>query len=241
MTEKPRINARDAVIDIRSGASDAELMEKYGLCAKGLQSLFRKLIEVRAITREELDRRRTTLHKTAHVTPIVGTDLTKDIRAGMSDAELMQKYGLSSEGLRFTLQALIDTQVISLDELYNTTPSQADTVFVNNMRESPRYFFAVVVEIYEAKRPHLRGNLSNITEKGIATEGIETREGETKVLVIPTDRFPEIDRIVLEAECRWVKQDENTGEWAAGFEITKISDECLDNLAKLMSVACFLE
>ncbi len=241
MTEKPRINARDAVIDIRSGASDAELMEKYGLCAKGLQSLFRKLIEVKAITEAELDRRRVTLHKTADVKPIDGTDLTKDIRAGMSDAELMQKYGLSSEGLRFTLQTLIDTQVISLDEMYNTTSSQSDTVLVNDMRESPRYFFAVVVEIYETNRPHIRGNLSNITESGIATEGIEAREGDAKVFVIPTDRFPEVERIVLEAECRWAKQDESTGEWSAGFEITKISDECLDNLAKLMSVACFLD
>lgn len=241
MREKPRISARDAVIDIRSGVSDAELMEKYGLCAKGLQSLFRKLIEIRAITQTELDRRKAALNRTSEVKPIIGTDLTRDIRAGMSDSELMEKYGLSAEGLRFTLQTLIDTQVISLDEMYNTTSSQSDTVFVDNMRESPRYFFAVVVEIYESKQPEIRGNLSNITEKGIATEGIKARKGDTKVFVIPTEGFPEVERIVFEAECRWAKQEEHTGEWSAGFEITKISDECLDNLAKLMSVACFLD
>lgn len=38
------IQARDIVRDVRSGKTDTELMEKYGLSAKGLESAFSKLV-----------------------------------------------------------------------------------------------------------------------------------------------------------------------------------------------------
>jgi hypothetical protein len=46
---KPKIGARQAVNDIKSGMTDAELMEKYGLSDKGLESLFRKLVEAKLL------------------------------------------------------------------------------------------------------------------------------------------------------------------------------------------------
>jgi hypothetical protein len=46
---KPKIGAREAANDIRSGMTDAELMEKYHLTAKGLESLFRKLVEAKLL------------------------------------------------------------------------------------------------------------------------------------------------------------------------------------------------
>jgi hypothetical protein len=46
---KQKINARQAVNDIRSGMTDAELMKKYSLTDKGLESLFRKLVEAKLL------------------------------------------------------------------------------------------------------------------------------------------------------------------------------------------------
>ncbi len=46
---KPKIGARQAVNDIKSGMTDAELMEKYKLTAKGLESLFGKLVEAKLL------------------------------------------------------------------------------------------------------------------------------------------------------------------------------------------------
>ncbi len=43
---KIKINAAQVVRDIRSGMDDPDLMGKYNLSAKGLQSLFRKLVQV---------------------------------------------------------------------------------------------------------------------------------------------------------------------------------------------------
>ncbi len=46
---KQKIGAREAVADIKSGMSDAELMKKYGLSPKGLENLFRKLVEAKLL------------------------------------------------------------------------------------------------------------------------------------------------------------------------------------------------
>lgn len=51
---KPVINAKEIIVDIRSGMDDAQLMRKYKLTSKGLQSAFSKLISNRLLTIEEI-------------------------------------------------------------------------------------------------------------------------------------------------------------------------------------------
>ncbi len=52
--QKPVISAKEAVAAIRSGVDDLALMRKYGISAKGLASLFRKLLDSGRITPEEM-------------------------------------------------------------------------------------------------------------------------------------------------------------------------------------------
>jgi len=51
------MKASTVVAEIREGTGDSALMEKYALSSKGLDSLFRKLVEAGAITQAELDLR----------------------------------------------------------------------------------------------------------------------------------------------------------------------------------------
>ena len=51
---KRTIRAVDIVMDIRDGMDDSIMMVKYSLTAKGLQSVFQKLLESGAITNKEL-------------------------------------------------------------------------------------------------------------------------------------------------------------------------------------------
>jgi uncharacterized protein (DUF433 family) len=241
MLPKPKIKARDAVNDIRAGMTDAELMEKYDLSGKGLQSLFLKLFDIKAITQAELDQRSAGRQNTVSVQPIDGNDMTKDIRSGMTDSELMEKYGLSSEGLRFALQTLTDTKVISVEEVYGTNPVQCDTVSVGNDRELPRCYLALEVHIYESEHPEIRGTLRDVTVSGVGITGIEARIGETKTFVISAENFAGIDAIMFEAECLWARKEADTGVWYAGFEITTISERCLDDLGRLVGAASFYD
>ena len=114
-------------------------------------------------------------HDTTVIQQMHEEDLIKDMRSGMSDSDLMKKYGLSSEGLRRCIQALIEAKAITAEEIYTTSPSAHDTVSVENMRELPRHYLAMAVKIYEVKRPEIKGMLSNITEKGIAITGMSAR------------------------------------------------------------------
>ncbi len=54
MRSKRIIEAKDIVRDIRSGMSDTQLMTKYDLSSKGLQSAFQKLVDNRIMTVQEV-------------------------------------------------------------------------------------------------------------------------------------------------------------------------------------------
>jgi hypothetical protein len=237
---KPRIKASDAANDIRSGMADSEMMEKYGLSAKGLHSLFLKLLEVKAITQSELNRRRANYHDTTIIGHMDSGSMAEDVRSGMSDSELMNKYSLSSEGLRRAFQTLLNAKLIAPDDLYGSSPAMHDTVFVENRREVPRYHLAVEVVIYEVRHPEIKGLLSNVAEKGIAVTGIEAQIGERKTFIIPAVNCVQTDPIRFEAECKWAGKDSITGEWNSGFEITNISKKCLGDLEILVQSASFL-
>lgn len=54
---KVKVDAGEALADIKEGYTDLELMEKYGLTAKGLQSLFRKLQDAKLLKQADLTNR----------------------------------------------------------------------------------------------------------------------------------------------------------------------------------------
>lgn len=62
---KPSINAKEAINCIRSGMDDSALMTRYKVSAKGLRSLFRKLVAAGVIEQSELDRRMSETHSWA--------------------------------------------------------------------------------------------------------------------------------------------------------------------------------
>ena len=154
MAQTIRIEARDAVRDIRSGMPDSQLMEKYGLSAKGLQNLLLKLLEVKAIILEEIEERRAAYHDAATAQQIGGTDMVKDIRSGMTDQELMKKCGLFPEELGLALQTLTDTNVIDAEELYGRSLSAPEST-----GEPPRNYLTMATYIYEVDRPEISGIL----------------------------------------------------------------------------------
>lgn len=76
------IDAKQALMDIRSGMDDAGLMKKYRLSPAHLQRLFQKLESLNVLKR------------------LNARMLLKDIRAGLNDTNLMLKYNLSETALQ---------------------------------------------------------------------------------------------------------------------------------------------
>ena len=57
MAEKKTLSAKAVVADIRAGLSNEELMGKYNLSPKGLDSLFSKLVRAELVTETEVRQR----------------------------------------------------------------------------------------------------------------------------------------------------------------------------------------
>ncbi|MBI5251614.1 MAG: PilZ domain-containing protein [Desulfomonile tiedjei] len=167
---------------------------------------------------------------------IEAREIVRDVRDGMSDAELMKKYNLSSKGLQSAFQKLVDNRIMTVQELYGQRESESgdDTMIIYDMRQLPRYLLTVVVPVYDDARPQQQGMLRDITEKGIGITGIQARIGEIKTLAIVCGEYFGGNDIRLEAECRWVEHDPSGDSWQAGFQIIKISKENLVQLRRLV-------
>jgi hypothetical protein len=170
------------------------------------------------------------LEKTQPKKKIKVIDLVNDIREGLSDTALANKYQLSYRGLQSALRKLVYGQFVTQAELDARPGCGADTVEIDDMRKVLRSFPALAVAIHDEKNPEKKGVVVNITEKGVGTTGILTKVDEVKSLVVQVGQYSEFDPIRFEAKCRWFKQKGANRNCTAGFEITNISEKALKEL-----------
>ncbi|HMK34380.1 MAG TPA: PQQ-binding-like beta-propeller repeat protein [Desulfomonilaceae bacterium] len=78
-----KINAQEILDDLASGKDDTHLMEKYHLSARGLESLFRKLVTAGFVRQSDLDKRMPLRENTVIVDfiPIPSSDLKWKFKA----------------------------------------------------------------------------------------------------------------------------------------------------------------
>ncbi len=150
---KKQIVVKDALKDIRSGMSDIWIMRKYRIDARGLQSLLQKLLErgdidpadveeritgmthAQLLSEEQVQHLSRELVKAKSTRPagpteriVKAADLARDIRAGMDDYELMDKYSLSAKGLNNVFAKLVRAGTVTQEELDDRMPSYEHTV-----------------------------------------------------------------------------------------------------------------
>ena len=163
---------------------------------------------------------------TMHKRTINAKDIVNDIHKGLTDLQLMSKYGLSLKGLQSVFTKLVQAKAILPQDLFDRAPVLADdSVTVENIRIGPREKIELTIPVCDAADPNQVGTLRDLSPEGIGVRGIETRKGQIRtLLVVPSHWFP-VDAFSLEAVCRWVKRRRAEGIVDAGFEITGISEE----------------
>ncbi|MBI5569621.1 MAG: hypothetical protein HY914_06710 [Desulfomonile tiedjei] len=126
---KPKIDAKSVLDDIRSGLDDAALMQKYNLSAKGLQSLFGKLVKA-GLLHESYGSDKDGQGLIAPSAPreVSAKDVISDIRSGMSDRGLMKKYRLSGKGVQNLFEQLLQAGLIKEADLDENKLSRETTV-----------------------------------------------------------------------------------------------------------------
>jgi ankyrin repeat protein len=75
---KPKISAKAAVEDIRTGMNDSAFMKKYGLTPVGLQSLLTKLVEAGYLSQSDLERWNSATEKTSFLPTLEASTLCHD-------------------------------------------------------------------------------------------------------------------------------------------------------------------
>jgi hypothetical protein len=162
-------------------------------------------------------------------------DIIRDLRSGMTIAQLTDKYRFSLKVLRFVFRRLLNAGAITKEELDAQAALYKDTVDVKGVRKLIRAPTAFPVRIYDSGNPFATGFVRDISEKGVCVEGIEAAVGEIKNLIVRSGAFGEGHTVVFEGKCRWVNVEESSGKkWVAGFEITSISGLDSVELRKLV-------
>jgi hypothetical protein len=151
-------------------------------------------------------------------------DIVNDIRSGMDDASLMDKYLLTAKGLQSAFDKLVDVKAITRGELCSRSPLRDDTVNVENLRAEPRNFLAMSLSVRDVEKPDRVGEINDISDKGLQVAGIDASKDEIIEFVVEADEATHVERCVLRAACRWTAKGPNGKGPTAGFEIIEISE-----------------
>lgn len=217
----------DLVKDIRSGADDAWLMEKYGLSSQGLRNLFKALIGAGLLRGDGKGSARPKMK-------INTTQILRDVESGMSRDDLMARHGLSAGMLQRVCSKLLAARAVSGHDGWDEITIQMPLFDEIPIRELNRCYLDFELPIYEPVHPEIQGRVRDITERGVGIVGLEACQDEVKGLVIPGDFFGEVGPVEFVAMCRWARTGVNDGACQSGFEIVRISNENLRVLRKLI-------
>lgn len=222
------VRVKEVLKDIQTGMDEEYLKNKYKLSQQGLESLFRELSELGLLERIDLE------DSTTPKVRIRIRDLVKDIRNGLADHELRDKYQLSANGLHLVFKKLLDLKAIDADSLFGIASSRLESVDRRDLREEERYALDFDIPAYNTACPEIHGRIRDVSENGVGLVGVQAAEGDRTHIVILGDTFGFVGPFELEAECRWVKMDDASGEYLAGFLITDVADWDLEELKKLI-------
>jgi hypothetical protein len=169
---------------------------------------------------------------------IKAKDVMRDIRAGLSNDELMQIYHLTLKGLRSVFKKLVDAGIVKMDEIEGRMPVIGDEARITDRRKQRRWYPIIPFPICDLDDLRIEGGVLDINEKGFKATGIRARLGERKNLLIAAEDFHEVYPFSFEAECRWIKVNSD-GTEVVGFEITFMPEVGSGELRKLLQSIAF--
>jgi hypothetical protein len=172
---------------------------------------------------------------------IKATEVLADVRAGMSNAALMKKYRVSSEALTSVFDRLMDAKVLSEEELDHREPLFLEVNTAKRGRRIRRCQPVLKPRISNMVDASDNGYVGDMSELGLQVLGMKAVQGETKAFRIHADAFLDTFLLSLEARCKWVKPAVKSHPWTAGFEITSIANDDLEELRRLIAAITFCD
>jgi hypothetical protein len=168
-------------------------------------------------------------------------EIISDLKAGKTNEELMDKYGLSGKGLTSIFRKLINAGAVSEPRLRDRMPVVDDTVDLERLRREPRCYPVMSLPISDMEDLSVDYPVMDITAKGLQINGMNTYVGETRRLLLNPEGFSEVGSISFDAECKWVRADSENNPTSAGFEITSIKEADSAKLDRIIGQVTFCD
>lgn len=167
-------------------------------------------------------------------------EVVRDVRAGLTYLDLLDKYRLNPKQFQKMFKKLLNKGAIDPRELMSSLPEMetknhpGTDGFEEDMRRVARDTVDFPLPIYDKDDAESNGTIRDISERGIQIEGIPVHEGDVKTFIIPEHDPFVIDPIELDAICRWVKKQDDDQECLGGFEVLRFSQGNLADILVLM-------
>lgn len=169
--------------------------------------------------------------------PVNTKDIIEDIKSGLGDVPIMEKYQLSPSEYLQVLDKLVAVRAITETSTRERKLSlRAKPVpEALSKRRMPRHYALFTIAIHDAENLSVTGTLNDITEKGLQVKGIQAQLGVARTFLVRSDVFTVSPPLLLTAVCKWTKARDRMGNDLAGFEITGISPHDMQGLRRLIN------
>ena len=150
--------------------------------------------------------------------------IVADIRAGLSDSELMEKYALSATELARVVEKLTRAGRMRASEFEQSSGSADAHARQSGTRGSPRSYLRIPLDIMNlCDRVH-RGLVTDISVRGFRTRGFVSHVGDQHTFVIRVGEI-ESEDIEVRATCTWCNAEgANKKLHEAGYRIDGVSE-----------------
>jgi len=150
-----------------------------------------------------------------------------DVRAGVTDSQLMEKYRLSLDGLHRAFKMLLDGGFIDKGAYHSRLPKANQAPFFIEKRQGVRRVPRFPVAVVDRADPTNVGRVKDVSGRGLAVIGMQASMGEDKSIAILGDDLGLVSPFEVRVECRWVSIGSGNTEPVAGFQIRAISERDL--------------
>lgn len=162
-------------------------------------------------------------------------EIIRDIKKGLGDVPIMEKYELSPAEYMRILEKLRDLKAVEGHEVARRLTSGDRTTIGFEARRTRRCYLFFPVTACDVSRPEITGQVQDLAEKGFQVADMAARSGEIIEFTVRSDAPDHyLQPFSLAAKCRWSRRDPSTGMPVSGFEIVKISRSDMEELQKLI-------
>jgi hypothetical protein len=166
--------------------------------------------------------------------------IVADIRAGLSDTELMDKYGLSAQELRRVVERLRQAGRIRAVEFEQRSAGADNHGHKSGTRGISRSYLRIPLNITSLHDRAHRGLVTDLSVKGFRTRGMASRVGSQDTFLIHCSELTDAEDIEVRATCKWCHaeaSEKNLHE--AGYRIDGVSETGafeIEKLIRLLSI-----